>query len=80
MEKTRLYSCKEACEVVEGLTEYMFRKLVSDGTLTSVKLGRNIMVTEEALFRLVYGDENNSTRTTSEGESDKKVTLGYTMP
>ena len=44
MKKTRLYSCKEACEVVEGLTEYMFRKLVSDGTLASVRLGRNIMV------------------------------------
>ena len=75
MKKTRLYSCKEACEVVEGLTEYMFRKLVSDGTLTSIKLGRNIMVPEEALFRLIYGDDNNSTCTTAESEADKRNTL-----
>ena len=79
MKKTRLYSCKEACEVVEGLTEYMFRKLVSDGTLASVRLGRNIMVPEESLFRLVYGDENNTTRTTSESETDEKTFLGYKM-
>ena len=77
MKKTRLYSCKEACEAVEGLTEYMFRKLVSDGTLPSVRLGRNIMVSEDALFRLVYGDDNNTTRTTSESETDEETIPGY---
>ena len=56
MEQKRLYTCKEAAALHEELTEYMVRKMISDGKLEPVRFGRNIYVTEDALHKAIYGE------------------------
>ena len=64
MKGKKLYTCKEATVLVDGLTEYMTRKMIKDGRLIPVKLGRNIYVTREAVFNAVFGENIESKKST----------------
>ena len=64
MENKKLYSCKEAASLIDELTEYMIRKMIKDGRLIPVKLGRNIYVTREAVFNAVFGENIESKKST----------------
>ena len=54
MENKKLYSCKEAASLIDELTEYMIRKMIKDGILIPIKLGRNVYVTQEAVYKAVF--------------------------
>lgn len=46
----------------------MIRKLIKEGTLIPIKLGRNIYVTQEAVYKAVFGEDS---------ESKKSIDTGY---
>lgn len=68
MENKKLYTCKEAASLIDELTEYMIRKMIKDGILVPIKLGRNIYVTQEAVYKAVFGEDS---------ESKKSIDTGY---
>ncbi|MBP1532518.1 MAG: hypothetical protein IK999_00075 [Ruminococcus sp.] len=72
MKGKKLYTCKEAIVLVDGLTEYMTRKMIKDGRLIPVKLGRNIYVTREAVFNAVFGENIESKKSTDTDTENKK--------
>ena len=72
MENKKLYSCKEAASLIDELTEYMIRKLIKDGILIPIKLGRNVYVTQEAVYKAVFGEDSESKKSIDTGYSRNK--------
>ncbi len=68
MENKKLYSCKDAPSLIDRLTEHMIRKLIKDGILIPIKLGRNVYVTQEAVYKAVFGEDT---------EPKKPIDTGY---
>ena len=68
MENKKLYTCKEATSLIDELTEYMIRKMIKDGILVPIKLGRNVYVTQEAVYKAVFGEDT---------EPKKPIDTGY---
>ncbi len=69
MDNQKLYTCKEAADILNELTEYMIRKMIKEGTIIPVRLGRNIYVTEEIIHKAVYGDTIPVKKTSSRKKS-----------
>lgn len=61
MEK-KVLSIKEACEVL-GIGRSSFVKLVANGTIASIRLGRRILIPVVALDRIIDGATTLSNET-----------------
>ena len=72
MENKKLYTCKEATSIMDELTEYMIRKMIKDDILIPVKLGRNIYVTQEAVYKAVFGEDTEPKKPKEKGCSRNK--------
>lgn len=46
----------------------MIRKMIKDGILVPIKLGRNVYVTQEAVYKAVFGED---------AEPKKPIDTGY---
>lgn len=57
--KRKLLTIREAAKIIEGLTEYRIRQMCRNGQLPSFKAGNRTLITEENLFKAVFGKENN---------------------
>ena len=56
--KMKLMTVKEAAELVDGLTEYRLRQMCLTGQVASIRAGRKILLTEEALIKAIYGEQS----------------------
>ncbi len=59
--KRRLLTIREAAKIIDGLTEYRIRQMCRSGQLPSFKAGNRTLITEESLFKVVFGEETNNT-------------------
>lgn len=56
--KMKLVTVKEAAANIDGLTEYMIRKMIKEDKLASVSGGGKILVSEGEIIRIAFGEES----------------------
>ena len=61
--KRKMYTIKEAAQLIEGINEYRIRTMCKTGQLRAFKAGRKFLIAEDDLLTAVFGtadtrDEN----------------------
>lgn len=57
--KRKLLTIKEAAGLIDGITEYRVRQMCRSGQLRCFKAGNKYLISENNLFELVFGKEQN---------------------
>lgn len=55
--KKRLLTIKQAAELIDGLSVYRVRQMCHMNQLAYFKAGNRILISEENLFKAVFGEE-----------------------
>jgi hypothetical protein len=58
LKKPKLYTIKEAAELIDGLTAWRIRKMCQSGKINCFMADSKYMFTEDALFKAVFGDNS----------------------
>ena len=53
--KRKMYTIKEAAQLIDGINEYRIRTMCKTGQLRSFKAGRKFLIAEEDLLTAVFG-------------------------
>ena len=53
-----LLTIKEAAQLIEGLTEYRIRQMCKSGQLPCFMAGKKYLISEEALYAVIFGGGN----------------------
>lgn len=53
--KRKMYTIKEAAQLIEGINEYRIRQMCKTGELRAFKAGRKFLIAEEDLLTAVFG-------------------------
>ena len=53
--KRRMLTIGEAAHLIDGITEYRIRQLCKSGQLPCFKVGKKYLISEEALYEVVFG-------------------------
>ena len=61
--KRKMYTIKEAAQLIDGINEYRIRTMCKTGQLRAFKAGRKFLIAEDDLLTAVFGtadtrDEN----------------------
>ena len=68
--KRRVLTISEAAKLIDGIGEYRIRQMCKSGQLRSFMAGRKILIAENDLFEVVFGenyhfpDDNDESRKT----------------
>ena len=54
--KKKMFTIKEAAQLIEGLTEYRIRQMCISGQLPCFMAGKKYLISEEALMKAVFGN------------------------
>ena len=52
----RVFTIKEAAQLIDGLTEFRIRQLCISGQLPCFKAGRKYLINEDKLYEVVLGE------------------------
>lgn len=55
--KQKVYTIKEAAQLIGGLTEFRIRRMCVSGELRSFKAGNKYLISEKDLFQAVFGED-----------------------
>ncbi len=53
--KRKMYTIKEAAQLIDGINEYRIRTMCKTGQLRAFKAGRKFLIAEEDLLAAVFG-------------------------
>ena len=56
--KRRMLTISEAAHLIDGITEYRIRLMCKTGQIPCFKAGNKYLISEEALYRAVFGDSS----------------------
>ena len=60
MQLGRMYSIKEAAELIGGISEYRIREMCKNGSLPCLMAGKKFMISESNLRRYILGDNTDN--------------------
>ena len=53
--KRKMYTIKEAAQLIDGINEYRIRQMCKTGQLRAFKAGRKFLIAESDLYEAVFG-------------------------
>ncbi len=56
MPKKRVFTIKEAAELIEGITVFRIRQMCISGQLPCFMAGHKYLISEDALYKAVFGE------------------------
>lgn len=65
-QKKRVLTIKEAAQLIDGLTEYRIRQMCVSGQLPCFMAGKKYLISEENLYKAVFGGEEPTLAVRSE--------------
>ena len=58
MNKRKMYTIKEAAQLIDGINEFRIRTMCRMGELRTFKAGRKFLIAEDDLYAAVFGANN----------------------
>ena len=55
--KRKMYTIKEAAQLIEGINEYRIRTICKSGQLRAFKAGKKYLITEDDLYEAIFGKD-----------------------
>ena len=55
--KRKMYTIKEAAQLIEGIREFRIRQLCKSGQLRAFKAGRKFLIAEDDLYAAIFGKD-----------------------
>ena len=55
--KRKMYTIKEAAQLIDGINEYRIRTMCKTGQLRSFKAGNKFLISESDLYTAVFGTD-----------------------
>lgn len=77
-QKKRVLTIKEAAQLIDGLTEYRIRQMCVSGQLPCFMAGKKYLISEENLYKAVFGGEPPQAVRSEAYENPKNTALPQT--
>ena len=55
--KRKMYTIKEAAQLIDGINEYRIRTMCKSGQLRAFKAGKKYLIAEDDLYEAIFGKD-----------------------